>query len=90
MDAAAAHLRPELEFRLRLVLQEAWKFCRRARRTALTGADVYQGWNLVCGEAPDARRAPVTRPDEVLGLVTSRAMLLPGALGFGGWISPSR
>lgn len=87
MDAAAQHLRPELEYRLRLILQEAWKFCRRARRTTLTSDDVYQGWSLVCGEAPESRRASGSRPGDVLGLVVSRSMLLPGATGFGGCLA---
>jgi hypothetical protein len=74
------YLRPELDYRLRFVVQEAWKFCRRGRRTVLNGADIFEAWRLVCGEVlplPSDRAAPG------LGLSSSRARMLAGSAGFG-------
>ena len=85
MDSAAQHLRPELEYRLRLILQEAWKFCRRARRTILTGDDIFIAWQFVCGDVSSASHglAHIAKPGSTLGLLMHRAMLQPGSQGFG-------
>ena len=84
MEISLQYVRPQLEYRLRLVLQEAWKFCRRARRTVLTGDDVFNAWRLVCAETPTSlQRSAMPVSDGTIGLIKSKTELRPGSTGFG-------
>ena len=46
---ALVYLRPEVEYRLRYVIQEAWKIARRARRQELLASDVEAAYAYLTG-----------------------------------------
>lgn len=48
-DRALSYLRPELEYRLRYVVQEAWKIARRCRRSVLLRDDIEAAHAILSG-----------------------------------------
>ncbi len=79
MEIVGHHLRPELDIRLRFIVQEAWKFCRRGKRTILSGDDIHEAFRLTSGEWT----GKTLQQEEVYGISTSKTLLRVGAAGFG-------